>query len=246
VLAGLGFVNALAAARSDEQCDHASMWTRSSDRTAIDLHRSLSGVTVPPADVWSALREHRTPLVIGPATVSALDDTALALTVVFHAARHGRHVPKPLADLTRALERFDESTLEGAAALAGRLEALPLFVAGLRLVPAGAAWARSLGRDVRIPDATAVRALTRVRGIDTLELLRGAPGWRRLLVLVQRTFPSRAALRVSMPLARRGRLGLLAAYAVRPLWLAVRLPAAARAWRTAVRAWSDQPAGRGS
>jgi hypothetical protein len=58
-------------------------------------------------------------------------------------------------------------------------------------------------------------------------------GRRRLTVVAHRLFPSRMLLRHTMPLARRGRLAVLAAYAVRLLVMVVALPAAVRAWRTA-------------
>jgi hypothetical protein len=239
VLAGMGYRDWTEGSRGHERCGYADTWYRASDGVVVDLHRSLYGVPADPAEVWAAMREHTRPLVLGSESLLGQDDVGLALTVVLHAAQHGQHESKPLADLVRALELFDEYTMDQAALIARRLEALPQFVAGLRLVPQGAALATRWGHGVRVPSTTAAWALSRVRGVGTLVLVRAAPFWRRPLVIVQRAYPSRALLRRSMPLARRGPLGLAAAYLLRPVWMAVRLPAALRAWRGAATAWRE-------
>ena len=42
-------------------------------------------------------------------------------------------------------------------------------------------------------------------------------------------------MRLWHPLARRGPVGLAAAYLYRPFWLAVKLPVGVRAWRRAAK-----------
>jgi hypothetical protein len=189
--------------------------------------------------VWRALRDQVRPLRVGSESLSALDDTGLILHIAMHAAASGRHAAKPMADLARALAAFDASTIDAAAALAARVGALPQFVAGLRLVPAGRPWAAVLGERVTIPALTAARALGGAWGTAKVAAVATEPWWHRPVTVAQLVFPSRTMLRRSMPLARRGRLGLLAAYALRPLRMVVGLAAAVRSWRLA-RAWSGQ------
>lgn len=241
ILVGLGFADYLAGAREHERayCGHATTWLRDGGRAIVDLHFTISGARADPAVVFAALRAHTRPLLVGAEPLTVLDDVGLALNITLHAAQHGLHKEQPLADLARALATFDRSAMEAAAALATRIDALPAFVTGLRLVPAGHALAEALGRGVEIPAATAVKALTDVRGTGSISRLLAEPGRRRPLLMVRRAFPSPTVLRRTMPLARRGPAGLVAAYTLRPLWMAIRLPAAIRAWRTAARTWRD-------
>jgi len=239
IVAELGFVDVMAGARDHEHCAHSHTWRRPGDRAIVELHVTIPGARADPADVWSALGGHTRPLPIGAEVLLALDDTGLALHTAMHAAQHGVHEEQPLADLARALATFDRSTVQAAAELAVRIDAMPAFVAGLRLVPAGHAFADVLGRGVEIPATTAVRALTDVRGTDSIATVLAEPGRRRPLAVARLVFPSRTVLRRTTPLARHGVVGLVAAYTVRPLWMTVRLPSAIRAWRSAANAWRD-------
>jgi hypothetical protein len=239
LLEGLGFSDVLAGARRSERPKHAVTYARTVDGAAVDLHRTLPAAAAEPAVVWRALRERVRPLRVGSESLSALDDTGLMVHIAMHAAESGRHVAKPMADLARALAAFDASTIDSAADLAAQIGSLPQFVAGLRLVPAGRAWAAVLGDRVTIPALTAARALGGAWGSAKVGTVATEPWWHRPITVAHLVFPSRTMLRRSMPLARRGRLGLLAAYALRPLWMVVGLPAAVRSWRLA-QAWSGQ------
>ena len=57
----------------------------------------------------------------------------------------------------------------------------------------------------------------------------------RLSMIWHKLFPPVTFLRHWSPLARRGRLGTLIAYAWRPMWVMVRALAAVRAWLRAHR-----------
>jgi len=238
LLQGLGFRDALAGARRSERPTHADTYARTVDGAAVDLHRTLPGAAAAPGVVWRALRDHVQPLPMGSESLSGLGDAGLMLHVAMHAAQSGRHAAKPMADLARALTAFEPSTIDSAAALAARIGALPPFVAGLRLLPAGRGWAATLGARVPIPTLTAARALGGAWGTAKVATVVAASWWHRPVMLVNLVFPSRTMLRRSMPLARRGRLGLLGAYALRPLWMVVGLPAAVRSLRLA-QAWAD-------
>jgi len=144
----------------------------------------------------------------------------------------------PVGDLVRALAAFDASTMESAVALAARIEALPHLVAGLRLVPEGRARVAALDLRVTIPTMTAVRAFG-IRGTASVAEVVTASWWRRPLAVARLVFPSRKMLRRTTPLARRGRSGLVAAYALRPLWMAAGLRAAVRSWRAVSRTGAD-------
>ena len=54
-------------------------------------------------------------------------------------------------------------------------------------------------------------------------------------IVVRQVLPPPDYLRFRSPLARRGPVGLAAAYAARPVWLARHAPRAVRAWRAARR-----------
>ncbi len=231
-LAALTFTDRLAGFRPGERPAHADSWARA-DRVHVDLHRTLNCATAAPEVVWAALSRHTRPLRLGAITVQALDDVGLALHIAMHAAQHGACSAKPQTDLARALAVFGPEVFGAAAPLAAEIGALATLATGLRLVPQGREPAERIGTGVAVPDALLVRAHGTARGAGSVAAGLAEPARRRPRVVAQRAFPSRAALRLSMPLARHGRWGLAAAYAVRPLWIAARLPSAVRAWRAA-------------
>jgi hypothetical protein len=145
--------------------------------------------------------------------------------VDMHAAKH-RVEPTPLRDLHLALEREPFERWREAAALAERLDGMPAFASGLRLTPVGADIARRLGVAQTSSLKTALRE-SDVPLAEALGDLARAPGVGAKLRLAARELvPTPAFMRWWSPLARRGRLGLALAYAVRPLALLVRLPRA--------------------
>jgi hypothetical protein len=230
-LAAIGFTSVAADGDLDRHRPlHAREWRRGP--VAVDVHRTISGCTVPDDVVWQVLSEQSEAVVIAGATVRVPTASALALIVVLHAAHNGPRTPKPLADLGRALERLDAATWEGALRLAERVGAVSAFAAGLRLLPQGA---------LRAPRATpTVEVVLRASGAPPLALgiewLLRTPGWREKAELVRHVLlPPRGALRTWRPLARRGRAGLLAAYASQPFWLMRHALPSVRAVRRARR-----------
>jgi hypothetical protein len=69
-----------------------------------------------------------------------------------------------------------------------------------------------------------------------MRLLEHDSGRERLRLLGAELFPSAAFMRVWSPMARRGWVGLLCAYLVRPLWLLWQLPTGLRDLSRARRA----------
>jgi hypothetical protein len=230
VLTALGF----ARVRADTQPEHSEDWLR--DGIGADLHATLFGTGAPPAEVWEALAERTERMAVGGVEVDVLELPARALHVALHAAQHGIREDKPLADLTRALERVPSSEWEEAAKLAGRLDATPSFATGLRLVPAGAQLAARLQLPAEMSMDVALSAVTASRQGRSMSRLAAAPGVAAKARMIRmKVLPDRAFMAEWYPVARRGRLGLLAAYVWRQIWLISRAGPAVIEWRRARR-----------
>jgi hypothetical protein len=145
-------------------------------------------------------------------------------------------VSKPQADLERALARVELGVWREAAALAHELGAGPAFAVGLCLSPRGRDLAARLGLSTRAASrAVRLRAgapLGAAMALDWfVEQLLRTPGVHSRVRLVGRqVVPSREWMLAGYPIARRSRRGLVAAYVVRPVHIALMLPSALRAW----------------
>jgi hypothetical protein len=213
---------------------HAHAWEREPDPVWADLHLSLPGVRVSDEDAWRGLSQGTDELVVGGVEVEVLGPPARAMHVALHAAQHGVGRSSGVEDLARALDRLPLAVWRSAAELAERLDATAAFVAGLRMLPPGEELRGRLG----LPRGTTVEVALRASTPPDLSLglhrLAVAPGLRHKVAFGGRKlFPPAAWMRAWLPLARRGRLGLAAAYVWRPLWLLWRAPAAVRALRKA-------------
>jgi hypothetical protein len=215
---------------------HAHEW-KSTNGASVDLHRTLPGAGAPPTIVYAVLAAHTRPIIVAGETVEALSPEAALVQVALHCAHHGPRASKALHDLERAVDRVPAETWTEAADLAERLEATPAFAAGLRLSAGGTTLADRLS----LPHTAPVEVTLRAGGAPPLAVglywLLHTPGMRRKAVLAGRTvFPPAAALRLWRPRARRGRAGLLAAYASHPFWLARHAVPSLLAMRRARRA----------
>jgi hypothetical protein len=165
------------------------------------------------------------------------DVVGRAVVLVLHAAKDGPRVPKVRHDLGHALDRVSVSVWQQASRLAAELGALATFAAGLRLLPAGEAMAESLGLPSVVPVGAALRrrggAPPLATGMEWMASTPGVSGKTRLVV--RKLFPPPTFMRAWKPLARRGPLGLAAAYVWRPFWVGWRLIPALRAWSRARR-----------
>ena len=207
--------------RPDDRPAWSRTWQRPSDGAEVDLHTTIVGVGVPPHEVWALLRENVEPVEVARARLDGLNAEATLVVVALHAAHHGTELRQPLEDLARTVERFPTTTWTAAAALAQQVAAMPAFAAGLRLLPAGAALAAGLG----LPDAASAEVILRAGGAPAMALgfewLSRVPGFRAKMRLVAgKLVPDVQFMRAWSPLARRGRLGLAAAYGFRIVWLA--------------------------
>jgi hypothetical protein len=215
---------------------HAGVWVRTGDRASVDLHDTLPGLGVPPEAAWAELEKTTDKMVVGRAEIPVLAEPARALLVALHAAHHGVKDEQALADLARALDRLPESTWRASAAVAERLDAISAFAAGLRLLPEGSGLAATLA----LPEETTTELRLRAGSAPELALsfdwLVRAPTFRARARLVARKLaPPVGVMRSRSELARRGSVGLAAAYAVNPVALAWRGIPALRVWFSARR-----------
>ncbi len=190
----------------------------------LDLHCAIHGLGADPEAIWRAFSAGAVSQSIGGATLQVPGRSALLLHVALHAAHHTE--AKPLEDLRRALVVADEEAWAAAWDLAEELAGCPVFATGLRRVPEGAELAARLGID---PDVRSPRHDIRHDGIPTAEgidelLSPGLGLGERARMVGRELFPRPEFMRWWLPLARRGRLGLLAGYAWRWIWLAWHAP----------------------
>jgi hypothetical protein len=231
VLAGLGLIHRQAGFAPGESVQHASEWICRRPSVVVDLHHGIEGVRAPSAELWPALASDCHTIEVAGVPADAPSAPALALIIALHAAHHGRGGGKHLDELRRALDRADPEIWRATLQLAERLDAVPSLAAGLRLVPEGAELAESLGLSHGADRATALRAAGAHSTAIGFARLAATPGLRAKLAFVARKLaPTPAFMRHWSRLARRGRLGLVLAYAWRPVWLLLRLVPAGVAW----------------
>ena len=241
VLRQLDFSPADGAPARGDRPRHARVWDRTADGAVIDLHTTLAGVGVDAQQAWDVLAARVDRTVVEGETVEILDEPTRALHVVLHAAQHGTRSPQALADLERALDRVPLETWRKSEALARRLDALPAFVAGLGLTTEG----ETIARRLELDRVSSVEAELRVGAVHE-ETLGSALGFawlagprsmrERAQFVASRVVPTPAGMRRRSALARKGYVGLMAAYVLRVGHLAPHAVAGFAAWRRARRA----------
>jgi len=229
-----GFEREIIPVPTPDYLDHSQAWMRERDGMQVDVHRTLIGVGAPVDRVFPALSATTETMHVGGRDVDVLGTHARAMVLALHPIGHGRGTSQPREDLSRALDILPKDTWRAAAALARDLDALEAFGTGLRFLPAGAALAEELGLD-RTQDLDVEMAASDVPYSSWfVARFARAPGLRaKLALLGPKLAPSPASMRKWYPVARRGGLGLVAAYVVvRPLWLVSHtIPAILGWWR---------------
>jgi hypothetical protein len=214
--------------------EHAVGWLRAGDGAIVDLHQTLPGVGVGPDRLWVTLYADVDEIGVAGFPATTLTIPGRALHLALHAAQHGVGWPHVIAELERAVSSTDQAVWRAAVELAEALDAVPALAAGLRTSAAG----RSLASTLGLPSDRSVEVALRASSPPPVALgfdqLARAEGWRaRLRIMRHKVAPPATFVRAWSPLARRGRLGLVLAYAWRPLWLLRSAPAGFRAWRAA-------------
>jgi hypothetical protein len=200
----------------------------------VDLHCQLPGLAGDPDVFWARLAASAERQVIGGAQLRVPDREVVLMHVVLHAAHHANQVDgMPLEDLRRALACVEESECSSALELARTHGGVPAFAAGLRLLPEGRDLASRLGLGEVRSLQHEVRREDNVIAEELYVLLSADVGIRRkLTVAASDVFPRPEYMRWWSPLARRGKLGLAAAYFWRAIWVSGQAPRAIRTvWR---------------
>jgi hypothetical protein len=233
VLEGLGFQHAHGEYRVDRQLwMYESAWNRPGPPMAhVDLHRGFHGVGEWD-DFWTQLNSHASVLHVAGRVVRIPDAAGCALIVALHNSSTGR-TERSATDVTRALSVFDDDVWREASRRAEAAAALPSLVLGLSLNEDGRRLVQRLGLPTELPAEVATRSLV-AAGVEpgaadrawALQVRLGtAKSWRaRMSVLREIVFPPAEFFTHSRPLARRGRLGLLAMRIAYPFDLALRAP----------------------
>lgn len=216
----------------------ASHWRRPDGGPPIDLHWALPEADAESTAQWDVLAPGVEWLELADGEVQMLGEVARCVMVALHAARHAG-LPRPAADLERALRLAGEATWAAAAELARRLDAAEAFSAGLRTLPAGTVMAESLG----VPPPSSTRGVLLLQapppGTMVLDALASSPSALDRARLVFRTLlPTRQWMVTNTARAGRGGRWLAASYAWHPIGVLIRVPPAVRAWRRARRGMS--------
>lgn len=215
--------------------EHALATIRQTDGIAIDVHRNLPGVRATDAQLWAALSASVATMPVGDGMANVLTKPGRALHAALHVAQHAGSA-RDLDVLARTIDRMDDEGWRAAAELASMLRATAAFRRGLSFLPAGEDLAQRLGLDgnsvidVELRAAGAAEALTLARVFDADGVAH------RLSLIRHKLVPPPTFMRKWSLLARRGPLGLAAAYLWRPIWVATRVPRALWAWARARRA----------
>ncbi len=222
---------------SADRPKYAMTLRRPDNGLAVDLHHALLGAEGSEVTQWEALSQDTTWMEVGGRPVEVLTPPGRAVVLALHAAKDGARSPHVLVDLQRAIDLVPDEVWRESVALAQRISATEGFATGLRRLPAGAALTERLGL------STGVRAEFVLKENRPPPLAMGALWFlkergvsRRASVVFHKLFPSRDFLRAWRPIARRGRLGLLAAYVWRPFWVLWHVGPAVVAARRAARA----------
>lgn len=236
VLAGLGYERLHADALGGEE--HADTWVRDG-AFSVDLHRRVVGAHADDDAIWAALEASSEEIELGGVACRVPAKDAQALLVALHAAQHGPRDPRIVHDLEQALELVPPEGWERALELARELDAVSAFSAGLARCERGVVVARSLGLGAADTPQAVLRATDETPTALGFERLARSVGMRaKARLLARELVPHPSYMRLWHPLASRGRLGLAAAYAYRPLWLARWAIPGLRAWLRARRAAS--------
>ena len=196
-------------------------WVRS-DSVDVDLHQTLAGVGVPPATLWTTLTEGLEQMTVAGVDVDVLAPPARALALALHTAKDGSRIAKARHDLGHAIDRLPRRVVDrdraarGAAGGAGQLG---------RRSPSRRPLGGGVGRSARTPGRSPFGHRHPLEGGAPALALRHRlarfESWRprQRSARTSEDLPARLLHARVVSARQRGRLGLVAAYAYRPLWV---------------------------
>ncbi|HEY1829086.1 MAG TPA: nucleotidyltransferase family protein [Acidimicrobiales bacterium] len=203
---------------------------------SVDLHRTIPLVTASPAALWREFSSDTAEITVARRSVRVLGVPHLGLHLAIHAVQHASESGGPKEDLRRAIDVMEFEDWQRTTEASRRMGAEDALAAGLCLAPGGPELAE------RLQLTSARRGLLRMASAELnpqayqLQRLIDADGWQgRLRMLANPLFMSPAIMRQDSALARRGTLGLVACYAIRPFVLLGRLRPALAARRRILR-----------
>ena len=195
----------------------------------VDLHHTLKGVRLPPQEAWEILAASTVTWDWAGVSVPALAPPARAMHLALHLAQSGLIDSKAAADLRLGIARLDPPTWEAARDLAGRLQALDAFTAGLTALPEGAELADRLALSPLSSVEYQMRAASVFKPAVKLERLLANQSWNQRLTTVRAyLFPSADWLRLLDPARTASWWGLLRARIVHPFGVLARAGKALR------------------
>jgi Uncharacterised nucleotidyltransferase len=234
-LAQLGFEPLLLDIIPGDRPNHARPYARAQGGPSVDLHRTLLGAEAPASVVWSVLEKETETVMLSNTSVTVLNPPGQLLHVALHAAQNGAEDERTLRYLTRCLELSDDAAVEAALRIATAIRAIEAFSLGLSLVTSGRELNRKLGITPHPSVLGSLRATSAPNTAHALEWFATRPDIRTRAVFVwHKIFPPKAYMLSSYPKAG-SRVGLLAAYPARWLWLTRQFRPSLRAWRDARR-----------
>ena len=218
-------------------------WERRSDGGVVDLHPWLEGIGLGPTEAWHEFHISSVEIEVAGVQMRTLNEAARVLHLGLHAAQSGPAERQPLRDLARAIEIVPDERWREAVVLARRLNALPMFTAGLVLDPNGQELLTRMG----IEPVMNVRAALMSSSTDR-RLVSAALGWEWLSSrkgIVQKTgyvlrklFPPVSWMKARSDLARKGWVGLCGSYLIRWRTLVTEAVPGYRIWRSTRHATS--------
>ena len=215
--------------------DHAVTAVREGDAATVDVHRTLPGALAPEATVWAALSKDTDTLLVAGTEVTVLAEPGRLLHLALATAQTAGSF-RYRGALVRGLERCGEEAWRAAASLAYTVDGVAAMQRGLCFVPAGVELARRLALTAAPDIDVELRAIEAPEALTLARLLGAQKLSSRLAIIRYKLAPPATFMRKWSPLARRGRLGLLAAYLWRPVWVLSRLPGAAQSLKQARKA----------
>lgn len=241
VLRGLGFESPFEGFEDiplDRQIPSCE-WSRATDGAIVDLHQTLIGSRCAPYQLWEVFNRNSEEMLVGTSShVRILNVAGRAFHVAAHHAQHPGE--KSEEDLRRALRLEELETWREAAKIARDVEALDWFTHGLRLLPEGRDVIRRLQLPAEVSVDTVLLSSSGPSASLFLQRLSELPSaMERLTFLGGKIVPPPSFMRTWNPMASRGRLGLMAAYVLRPFILLSKAPRGFFDWRRAVKRSSE-------